>query len=66
MMLGRKGVNIVVLGYEFHELFIYSVIAFCAALIITIFEYATDSIISHKLLVAGFASIFGLLVSGLV
>ncbi len=66
MMLGRKGVNIVVLGYEFHELFIYSVIAFCAALIITIFEYATDAISSHKMLMAGFGCMFGLLFSGLV
>jgi uncharacterized protein YacL len=66
MMLGRESKLIEIFGGEFHERFIYSLLAFSAALIITIFEHATDAVSSHKLLMAVFGCMFGLVFSNLV
>lgn len=65
MLLGEPNSPIRYFGIELHERLVYSIIAFLAAVIMTIVEHATDVISSHKILMAAFGLTAGLIFSSL-
>jgi uncharacterized protein YacL len=63
MMLAEPNNEVKFLGVEIFQRNLYSLIAFLAAVIFTIFEHATDVISSHKILMAAIGLLIGLIFS---
>ena len=68
MLLAQPDKPILVLGiegFETTERILYSIVAFLAAVVLTLTEYATSAISSHKILMAAVGSMFGLVFASL-